>query len=268
MADLVVTPAMPPRLPLVWHLARMELRAFLKHPLAVFWTFVYPLILFGLMNAIFGQRPAVDGALSYSDYLISGIAVLTVVSTALFSFALPLIELRARSRFKVFAAMPLPQGSFFLGYTASRVVVLTLFSALFMGLLSHLAPNGSALSVQRDLQLTLFLMAGALVLIGAGIVLASRIQRTATAHAITNIVNVPVIFLSDLFLPVALFPPWLQTVAHASPVYLFVQALRRVYAGQMPGSEYLGWVLVMGGLGLLLIGIGARLFAWTPASEA
>lgn len=258
----------PSRAGLVWHLARMELLAFLKHPLAVFWTFVYPLVLFMLMNAIFGQRPAVEGALSYSDFLISGIVVLTVVSTALFSFTVPLIELRARSRLKLLATMPLPNGAFFLGFTMSRLLLLITFCTVFMLGLSNAMRYGSGLSIIHGLQLALFLTAGAMVLVGVGIGLAAVIKRTSTAHAVTNMVNVPVIFLSDLFLPVALFPPWMQAVAKLSPVYQFVQALRELYAGQMAAGIYIGWVAAMAVAGLALVLLAARRFSWIPEQGA
>lgn len=269
MSDSALSSQCPPRAALVLHLARIELLAFLKHPLAVFWTFVYPLVLFMLMNAIFGQRPpAEDGALSYSDYLISGVVVLTIVSTALFSFTVPLIELRSRSRLKLFATMPLPNGCFILGFTASRLLLLITFSTVFMVGLSNTMRYGSALSVARGAQLALFLGAGALVLVGVGIGLAALIKRTSTAHAVTNMVNVPVIFLSDLFLPVALFPPWMQEVAKFSPVYQFVQSLRQLYAGEMAVGIYVVWVGAMTVIGFALLILSARRFSWMPEQGA
>jgi len=99
--------------------------------------------------------------------------------------------------------------------------------------LSNKVRYGSALSAARGAQLALFLGSGALVLVGMEIGLAALIERTSTAHAVTNMVNVPAIFLSDLFLPAAPFPPWMQGVVKFSPIYPFVQALRQSYAGQM-----------------------------------
>lgn len=265
MADLSPALPCPSRASLVSHVTRIELLAFLKHPLAVFWTFIYPLVLFMLMNAIFGQRPAAEGALlSYSDYLISGIVVLTVVSTALFSFTVPLIELRSRARLKPLATMPLPNGIFFLGFTISRLLLLIAFCTVFMIGLSNAMPYGRSLSVAHGLQLAVFLAAGALVLIGIGIGLAALIKRTSTAHAVTNMVNVPLIFLSDLFLPVALFPPWMQAIARFSPLYQFVQALRELYAGQMAAGTYAVWVAAMSAAGMALLLLAARRFSWMP----
>ncbi|MCW5284346.1 ABC transporter permease [Verminephrobacter eiseniae] len=252
---------------LVLHVARIELAAFLRHPLSIFWTLVYPLILFLLMNAIFG-RPAAEGtALSYTDYLITGIAMLNVVGTSLFSFVLPLIKLRAQSRLRLLAAMPLPNEAFFAGFAVSRLLVLGAFSGLFLFALSHLAPHGAALSLGRTLSTTAFLVAGAVVFTGLGIVLASVIQRTGTAHAVTNILNVPLIFLSDLFLPTALFPAWMQRIAELSPVYVFVQALREIYTGQMPLAQQSSWMLALLSVGLLLIVWAGRRFGWTPPAN-
>lgn len=256
-------------LPAVLHLTRMELLAFLKHPLTVFWTFVYPLALFLLMNSIFGQRPAAEsGTLSYSDWLITGVVALTMVSTALFSFTQPLIDLRSHARLKYFAALPLHSSSFFMGFTASRLLLLTAFCTAFMAILSNVMSHGLGLPWPRCLQLGVFVLAGAMVMIGLGIALAALIQRTATAHAITNSLNVPLIFLSDLFLPVALFPAWMQSLAKLSPLYHFAQALREVYAGQMAAPTYALWVAGMTAAGLLVLFAAARSFSWMPARGA
>lgn len=254
--------------PIIAHVARIELVTYMKHPLAVFWTFVYPLILFFLMNAIFGGRAAAPGAsLSYSDYLISGLAVLTVVSTALFSFTVPLIELRARSRLKLFATMAMPKSGFFFGFTSSRIAILALYTALFVAGLSRLAPNASQVPVTRVAVLTAFLMASALVLVGLSILLTSVIKRTSTAHAITNVINVPTIFLSDLFLPIALFPPWLRTIAEFSPIYLLVDKFRGIYGGSVAMPEIALWTIALAVTGALLVRFAAGTFSWIPQAN-
>ena len=193
--------------------------------------------------------------------------MLNIVSTSLFNFVLPLIELRAQSRLRLLAAMPLPNEAFFAGFVASRLLVLGAYSGLFLFTLSHLAPNGASLSVGRTLSVMAFLMASAVVFTGLGIALASVIQRTGTAHAVTNILNMPLIFLSDLFLPTALFPAWMQSIAELSPVYLLVQALREIYAGQMPLAQQAGWMFAQLAVGLVLIVWASRRFIWTPPAN-
>lgn len=266
MAD-AAAPRPSPAMPLVLHLARIDLAAFLRHPLSIFWTLAYPLILFLLMNTIFGQRPASGQDLSHTDYLISGIALMNIVGTCLFSFVLPLIELRAQSKLRLMAAMPLSNEAFFFGFAASRLLVLGVYSGLFVYAVSHLAPHGASLSVSRALSVTAFLMVGAIVAIGLGLVLAACIQRTGTAYAVTNFLNVPLTFLSDLFLPAALLPGWMQRIVEWSPLYLFVHTSRDVYAGRMPASQQAGWMIAMSIVGLALIVLASRRFRWTPPAN-
>ena len=251
----------------MWHFARTEFRTYFKAPMAIFWTFVYPLIMFFLMNAIFGGKKSVPGEQSYTDFLISGLAVMTVVSTALFSFAAVLIELRAKSRLKIFAMMPLNNSDFFFGFTASRVLILFVFCLIYIGVLSHAAPNGTPLVLSALLVLGLYLIAGALVLIGLSIMITSFIKHTGTGHAIVNIINIPLIFLSDLFLPISIFPPWLHAIANWSPIYMFVSKSRSIYANQYQAGEIALWIFGLTLVGVLLIHLGSRMFSWFPAEN-
>ncbi|MBV8753540.1 MAG: ABC transporter permease [Pseudonocardiales bacterium] len=258
-----------PRGSLPLHLLKIEVLSYLKHPLAVFWTFAYPIILFFLLNAIFGGSSArtAAGGVSYTDYLVSGLAVMTVITTALFGFAVALVELRARGRLKLFGMMPFSKSTFFLSFTASRVMILVVFCLVFVGVLSHLAPNTHPITLPNLLLLCLFLASAGLVLIGCSILVTSLIKRTSTAHAIINFINIPVIFLSDLFLPASILPKWLFAIVKWSPFFIFTEKYRAVYADTYSLADIALWTGVLALSGIVLINAASRLFTWNP-SEA
>ncbi|WP_321818271.1 MULTISPECIES: ABC transporter permease [unclassified Paraburkholderia] len=244
--------------------SRMEMKTYLVHPLAMFWTFAYPVILFLLMNTIFGGQYRA-GSIRYADYLITGLPVLTIFTSALFSFVLPLIELRASNKLRMLGLFPVPGGVFFAGFALSRTLILAVFTLLFVMLMSHLAPGATPVRPRTLAWLMMLAVSGSLAMIGVGIILASIVKRTATATALANILNVPVIFLSDLFLPVAIFPGWLQAVAHRSPLYQFVTLLRAVYADNFDPAVAVAWSAGMIVCGIVMIGFGARRFNWVTS---
>ncbi len=244
---------------------RMEGASYLHVPIAIFWSFVYPVMLFFILNLIFGGGDSPTGPeMSYADYLITGLVVMTLISTSLFSFTVVLVEQRANGNMRVFGLMPFSKGSYFLGFVSSRMLILLVFCALFIAAFSHLAPGALGIGAARLLGLMVYIAAGTLVLVGLSLVLASLIRRTATAHAVANIVNIPIIFLSDLFLPAAILPASMLEVVRHSPFYLFVNHSRSLYAGTSTLAELWPTVAVMIAAGALLIWFATRRFDWNP----
>lgn len=243
----------------------LEASAYLRVPVAIFWTFIYPIMLFFILNVIFGGGDSPTGAhLSYADYLITGLVVMTLISTSLFSFMVVLIEQRANGNLRVYSLMPFGKCSFFIGFVTARLLILLVFCAVFTLGFSHLAPGGMGIGLARLGGFMLYVAAGSLVLLGFSLLLATCIGRTATAHAIANIVNIPVIFLSDLFLPAAILPPAMRSVVELSPIYRFVNDARDIYAGSQTLLDVAPTVGVMVVIGTLLIGFATRKFNWNP----
>lgn len=269
MTDTVTTEA--PRSPLNMAVVRsffwMEAGAYLHVPIAIFWTFIYPIMLFFILNLIFGGGDSPTGAhLSYADYLITGLVVMTLISTSLFSFAVVLVEQRANGNLRVFNLMPFGKGSFFLGFISARLLILLSFCAVFTLGFSHLAPGGAGIGIGRLGGFMAYVAAGSLVLVGLSLVLAALIGRTATAHAVANIVNIPIIFLSDLFLPAAILPAGMRGVVELSPIYRFVNDARDLYAGTQTLVDTAPAIGVMVVVGAVLTWVATRKFNWNPAN--
>lgn len=257
-----------PRSGVLVHLFRIELLSYFTHPLAVFWTFAYPVCMFFLLGSIFGAVGDSSGnGFSYTDYLVSGLAAMTVVSTALFGFAVALVDLRARSRMRLFYAMPFAKRTFFIGFTASRVVILALFCLVYVGGFSRFARHAHAVALHDLVVLSMFLMAGGLVMIGCSILITSVVRGIATAQALVNFINIPLIFLSDMFLPVSILPPLLQSIVHWSPLYLFVEKYRTIYTGAYVFSDVALWTLAIAVFGIALISVASWFFSWHPGDK-
>lgn len=242
---------------------KMEAISYLRVPIAIFWTFIYPIMLFFILNMIFGGGDSPVGPhLTYTDYLITGILVMTLISTSLFSFAVILVEQRANGNMKMFNLMPFGKSSFFAGFLAARLMILLVFCVLFVLGFSWLAPGASGVGFSRLFAVMVYVTTGTLVLVGLSLVLASLISRTATAHAVANIVNIPIIFLSDLFLPAAILPPAMASVVALSPVYVFVNELRGIYSGVINFSQVVPSIGLMLIAGFGLIWFACRKFKW------
>lgn len=193
-------------------------------------------------------------------YYVTGLAVLTLVSTALFGFTGPLIELRARGGLKMLQIMPLHRSAFLAGFALCRVMVLSVFSLLFIAAGLALFAGAVPPTVRAWLLLALLVIAGSLAFLAAGLALAGVITRTTVATAVINLLNLPIMFLSDLFIPLTLMPEAVQSAAHWSPVYQLAAAMRAAVADTEVAP--FSWIS-LGMLATLAFAVAATTFRWT-----
>jgi len=264
MSDASITRFRPANGRVAMQIFRLEANAYLRAPLALFWTFVYPVMLFFILHAIFGGGDAPSGPMmSYVDYLITGLVVMTMISTALFSVMVVLVEQRESGHLRNYEAMPFDHSAFFAGYVASRLLVLVLFIAIYTMVLSHAIPTGMGIGFGRLLGFLIYIFAGAAVMVGLGLLIAAATVRTATANAIANMVNIPLIFLSDLFLPAVILPPTMQAIVLHSPLYFYVNGARGLYAGSVTLLQATPTILLMLLAGAAMIWVATRRFRWS-----
>lgn len=175
--------------------------------------------------------------ISSSVYYVVGLAVLTIVSTALFGFSGPLIDLRARGGLKLFQFMPVHRSAFLTGFALCRVVILFVFVSLFI--FAGLALFGGLGSVSGQgwaVLLTLTLL-GTVSFLAAGLAIAGFITSNSLGSALINLINLPIIFLSDLFIPLSSMPEAVADVSRLTPVYMLVDAMRGAAAGSRTLAE-------------------------------
>lgn len=169
--------------------------------------------------------------MSSSVYYVVGLAVLTIVSTALFGFSGPLIDLRARGGLKLFQFMPVHRTAFLTAFGLCRVLILFVFVTLFIAAGLALFGGFADVSAQGWAAMLLLTLLGTVSFLTAGLAIAGFVTSNTLGSALINIVNLPIIFLSDLFIPLSAMPEVVQSVSKVTPVYLLVDAMRGAAAG-------------------------------------
>ncbi len=89
--------------------------------------------------------------------------------------------------------------------------------------------------------------------------LALRSADWQTQMAIINLLNLPLLFASNAIFPIAIMPPWLQTIAKLNPVSYANDATRQLLIGA-PGmaslpldfSVLVGFAFVLSAIGIVL----------------
>ena len=165
---------------------------------------------------------------AYTLYLIVGIAVLHIFTTALFGVATVIVEGRANGQFRILELYPMSPTSFLVAFGFARLVIMVLLALVFLLLFS--AISGAQIPYlfdpMRFLAYVFISILGGLSLVTLALVLAVFLKQTASASAVINTLNFLILMLSDLFIPLSVMPDWLQDVAQWSPIYLLVDVSR------------------------------------------
>ncbi len=107
-----------------------------------------------------------------------------------------------------------------------------------------------------------FIVLGALAFTALGYVLASFARTEEAATGLTQIVQLPMMFLSGIFFPLEVMPEWLRGVATAMPLTYLGDALRQTMVGGTPFAPLPLDALVLVGWLVVSFAVSARFFRW------
>jgi ABC-2 type transport system permease protein len=167
-------------------------------------------VFFGLLSGLHN-----DG-LSLATYLLATYGTFGVVGAAMFGFGVSVSMERGAGWLLLKRASPMPP----LAYFIAKIVTATVFAALVVGALFALGAifGGVQLAALTWLELGAALVLGALPFCAIGLALGYLISPNS-AVAMINLINLPMAFMSGLWLPINVLPPVVQHIAPFLPAY-------------------------------------------------
>jgi ABC-2 type transport system permease protein len=249
---------------LVLHEFRFNQKVFWRNPGSVFFTVLLPVIFLLIFATIFGNDPIETlGNVPTSTYYVPAIVTLAVVSATLVSLAVNLTSAREAGLLKRGRGTPQPPWVFIAGRIGNAVVISVLMVAVItvIGRVVYGAPIPWGHLPAIAVTLTV----GAAAFCCLGIALTAVIPSRDAAPAITNVITLPLYFLSGIFIPENEIPDGVLTFAGLFPIRHFFEAFFTAYSPATTGAGF-EWfdllvVTLWGVLGLLL---AIRFFRWTP----
>lgn len=244
----------------------IETKSYLRDRTALFWTFIYPVLLLVILDYMFnGNASSAAEKSKYSAFLISGMASMAIVTTALFGFAVMLVSLRHEGKLKLYEVLPIKKVSYLIGFALSRILVMVIFALLFVVLADIFYGSTLQFTVKSVLNFVFLTLIGSFSFISVGFVLVSFISKPTTATALINIISIPILFLSDLFIPINLLPDYIQSVAVQSPVYIFTDASRSILNDGASFIDVWKEMSMLVFIGIVSLLISMKTFKWSPA---
>ena len=239
-------------------MAARQLRKILRRPMYVVYLFVQPVIFVLLFRYVFGG--AINtGSVSYVDYLMPGIIVMTAVFGAL-TTGLGLTEDMAAGVVDRFRSLPIARSAVLIGRTAADLItnLFSLIVMLLIGFAVGFRPSQPAYDVVLAFALVL---AFAYVFSWISAFVGVSVRNPEAAQSVGFIWVFPLVFASSAFVPTTRMPSVVHAFADVNPVTLVVDAARYLTIGHGdalgPALGALGWLV---GLLFVFVPLSVRAF--------
>lgn len=229
-----------------------EARSFLRKPAAVFFTFVFPLILIGIFALVVD---ADEGLFDEpQSYYLPGYLAVVVLLTPLSRLSTTVARGRDHRRFEKLATTPLSRYEWLAAHVAVNTALVAAACVVIVGLLVVLAD----VDVAPSLYLPAFVLLATAAFCGLGAVIGRLTRSEDGAIAASNGVGFPMLFLADTFLPPDRLPTALAAAVDLLPLTYFARGVRSAAAGSPAGAE----LAVVAGLAVAGFVVGALSLPW------
>jgi ABC-2 type transport system permease protein len=242
--------------------------AFWRIPAAALFTFVFPLMFLVIFTTLFGNTevtlPGPDGApitVSQSTFYVAAMAAFAVITACYTNLAISVCFQRDAGILKRVRGTPLPGPA----YLSARVLHAVIVSVLLVAITAAFgaAFYGSDLPSGVGLLVFIFtVLVGAASFSALGLAVTALVPNADAAPPVVNVTILPILFLSDIFIPLGDDPPaWVNVVGTVFPVRHFSEAMQAGFIGtEFEWSD----VLVVVAWGLAGLVLAAKFFSWEP----
>ena len=239
---------------LAWRQYRLERKMFWRNPTAAFFSFVLPLIFLFLFGAVFSGNQAT------LNVLVPGIAGLSVMATTFNALATQMTFLREQGVLKRVRGTPLPGTSYLSGIIGSaatnaviQILIIIVAGKLFFGL-----------GWPKDwAELAVFTVLGVACFAAMGVAFSHVIPNFEAAPAYTNLVFLPMIFISGVFFDVDNVPTFLRDIANALPLVHVINGISAALVTGAPLTDHLSDLAVVAVWTLACVILAVRGFSWS-----
>jgi ABC-2 type transport system permease protein len=209
-----------------------------RQPEFVIPSLAFPVVFYAMFAIMLGGS---WGGYQRATYLLATYSVFGVIGPALFGFGVGLAMERQQGLLRLKRVSPMPISAYFVAKIAMSLV----FGAVIFGLLSTVGVLFGDVSMNPGVWVGLLavLLIGVLPFCALGLWIGSMANGQA-AVAIVNLVYLPMAVLSGLWMPLFVFPQFLQEIAVIWPAWHLAQMALGV-VGQIDGVPMLMHALVL-----------------------
>jgi len=221
----------------------------------LFFSYVFPLVFFFLFAQLFDGRQSAAAMAQ----VISMVLIIGILGNGFFGAGMRAVQDRETNVLRRFKVAPV---------SAAPIIVASLVSGLVAFLPSVFLFFFFAATVYRMplphnlFSIVLFISIGVIAFRAMGMIIAAVVNSAQEANVLTQILYLPMLFLSGATFPLSIMPIWVQTVAQFMPAtYLYQGTQAIMIGGQGVLANLVAVFALLITLAVALI-VGTKLFRW------
>ena len=208
----------------ILELSLTEIKLFFREPAAVFWTLAFPAVWMAFFAVLF-DKPYESSPIREAHFLLPGAIGIVIAAVGFMGLASILVEYKEQGISRRYKVTPLGFPSLMLAFILSNIAsiavgILIVFLVAIFGFDVPMESFGPISHLIIVILLDLFMF------FSLSFTIASFVKTSRSAMAVTMMIFMPMIFLSEFFLPIETMPDWLQPMAKALPLTPLNRLLR------------------------------------------
>jgi len=242
----------------LWKMTWVEIKLFLREPVGLFFTLVFPVMILLLFSAIFGNGKVPGGlGLRMVDVMAPSYTGMVIGTTALLGLPITIAGYRQQGTLRRLRATPLHPSVIL----AAHVLVNLLMTTVGISLLLFTARIVYDIRLpEAPFSVALAFLISSLSFFALGFVLAGVLPSARTAQIVGQVVFFPMFFLSGAAgIQPEMFPDALRRVSDLLPLTYVVELVQELWlAGEWDPTA----LVVLVGVAVVAVLVSARTFRW------
>src|ERR1700722_18059646 len=195
----------------------------------------------------------------YIDFVVPGLLGMNLMGSAMWGMGFAIVDARQKKLLKRLVASPMPRWQYLASFLLSRLVMLVIEVAAFLGFsrLVFGVPFRGSLA-----QLILLCLMTSLAFSALGLLVSSRAKTMEAASGLMNLVMLPMWILSGVFFSASRFPQVIQPIVRALPLTAAIDAMRGNMLQGMNLGQQMPQVAILIAWFCVPFVISLRIFRW------
>jgi imidazolonepropionase-like amidohydrolase/ABC-type multidrug transport system permease subunit len=234
---------------------RSNLRLMGRDRALLFFSYMFPLVFFFLFAQLMEGRQS-PAAMAQ---VITMVIIIAVLGNGFFGAGMRAVQDRETNVLRRFKVAPVGPAPIIVASLVSGLVAFIPSVILFFlfGRVIYLMPIPA-----NVLSVFLFVCVGVVAFRSMGMIIAAVVNSAQEAGILTQILYLPMLFLSGATFPVSIMPIWVQTLAQFMPATYLYQGMQAIMiGGQSLAANLLPLVALIITLCVALV-VGIKLFRW------
>lgn len=234
---------------------RNNLRLMGRDRSVLFFSYLFPMVFFFPFAQLMGgkQSPAAMAQ------VICMVVIIGVLGNGFFGAGMRAVQERETNVLRRFKVAPIGPGPILVASMVSGLVAFmpsVLLYFLLARVIYHMPVPANALSI------FLFVSVAIVAFRSMGMIIAAVVNSAQEAGILTQILYVPMLFLSGATFPVSIMPTWVQTVAQFLPATYLYQGMQAIMiGGQSLAANLVPLAALVVTLAVALV-VAMKLFRW------